>query len=92
MPQLTARHLLFVYGTLKRGYTNWQRYLGIAESHGAAHFVGSAETVEVFPMVIRPEGMAPATRAPEPPVSGDEATECNGPGRCGGAGGSTRIP
>ena len=64
MPQLAARHLLFVYGTLKRGYTNWQRYLGIAESHGAAHFVGSAETVEAFPMVIRPEGMAPATRAP----------------------------
>ena len=64
MTQVTARHLLFVYGTLKRGYTNWQRYLGIAESHGAAHFVGSAETVEAFPMVIRPEGMAPATRAP----------------------------
>ena len=64
MTLLTARHLLFVYGTLKRGYTNWQRYLGIAESHGAAHFVGSAETVEAFPMVVRPEGMAPATRAP----------------------------
>jgi len=64
MPQLTARHLLFVYGTLKRGYTNWQRYLGIAESHGAAHFVGSAETVEAFPMAVRPEGVAPTTRAP----------------------------
>eukprot|EP00964_Phaeocystis_antarctica_P139898 scaffold104676_cov57-Phaeocystis_antarctica.AAC.1 len=64
MTQLTARHLLFVYGTLKRGYTNWQRYLGIAESHGAAHFVGPAETLESFAMVVRPEGVAPATRAP----------------------------
>ena len=62
--ELKTRHLIFVYGTLKRGFTNWHRYLGVAESHGAAHFVGAAQTVDAFPMVVRPPQMAPTTCAP----------------------------
>ena len=63
--RLNARHLLFVYGTLKRGYTNWQRYLGVAESHQAAHYLGSAVTLDTFPMVVRPaDWPGSSTRAP----------------------------
>ena len=62
--KLRTRHLIFVYGTLKRGFTNWHRYLGVAESHGAAHYVGAAQTVDAFPMVVRPPEMAPTTCAP----------------------------
>ena len=82
MPQLAARHLLFVYGTLKRGYTNWQRYLGVAESHQAAHYLGSAVTLDAFPMVVRPaDWPGSSTRAPvlstagtKPGGRADEAT------------------
>lgn len=53
-------HLLFVYGTLKRGFTNHCRYLGEAEAHGKAHFLSCAMTVDSFPLVVRPA----STRAP----------------------------
>ena len=56
--------LLFVYGTLKRGYTNFERYLSLAEAHGGAVFVCHAETVDAFPLVVRPVEMAPATCGP----------------------------
>jgi len=55
---------LFVYGTLKRGLTNYRRYLGPAEEHGKATFLGAATTLERFPLVVRPAHMLPATRAP----------------------------
>jgi len=45
---------LFVYGTLKRGFANHSRYLGLAESCGKAAFLGRAFTRERFPMVVRP--------------------------------------
>ena len=61
---MRTKHLIFVYGTLKRGFTNWQRYLGVAETHGGACFVGCATTVEAFPMVVRPPHMPPTTCAP----------------------------
>ena len=64
MPQLAARHLLFVYGTLKRGYTNHTRYLSVAEAHGGARFVGCGMTAEQFALVLRPKHLPPATCGP----------------------------
>ena len=58
------RSILFVYGTLKRGLTNYERYLGHAEARGAARFLGSGRTTGSFPVVVRPASMAPATRGP----------------------------
>merc|ERR1719401_2219273 len=58
------RHRLFVYGTLKRGFTNYQRYLGLAEERGKAEFIGEAVTLESFPLVVRPAHMPPATCGP----------------------------
>jgi gamma-glutamylaminecyclotransferase len=55
-----GQHAVFVYGTLKRGFTNYTRYLGVAETFGKASFIGNAKTVEHFPMVVR---------SPNPPVS-----------------------
>jgi len=57
-------HRLFVYGTLKRGFTNYKRYLGVAESHGKAKYVGFARTKECFPLVVRPAHVVSTTRAP----------------------------
>lgn len=57
-------HCLFVYGTLKRGCTNHQRYLGLAEERGKAKFIGTGTTSKKFPMVVRPAHIAPPTRAP----------------------------
>eukprot|EP00931_Biecheleriopsis_adriatica_P121198 TRINITY_DN96292_c0_g1_i1.p1 TRINITY_DN96292_c0_g1~~TRINITY_DN96292_c0_g1_i1.p1 ORF type:complete len:322 (-),score=53.29 TRINITY_DN96292_c0_g1_i1:292-1257(-) len=57
-------HTVFVYGTLKRGFTNYLRYLGVAERHGKALFVGGAETREAFPMVIRPKHIPPPSAGP----------------------------
>lgn len=46
-------HLVFVYGTLKRGEPNhfWLQ----DESHGAQDFYGTAETANKFPLVIASE-------------------------------------
>jgi gamma-glutamylcyclotransferase (GGCT)/AIG2-like uncharacterized protein YtfP len=56
--------LLFVYGTLKSGFTNWRRYLSLAEDHGAARLVALGRTHETFPLVVRPASMLPATCGP----------------------------
>eukprot|EP00747_Dinoflagellata_sp_TGD_P131648 gnl/TRDRNA2_/TRDRNA2_174992_c0_seq2.p1 gnl/TRDRNA2_/TRDRNA2_174992_c0~~gnl/TRDRNA2_/TRDRNA2_174992_c0_seq2.p1 ORF type:complete len:185 (-),score=27.71 gnl/TRDRNA2_/TRDRNA2_174992_c0_seq2:102-656(-) len=58
------KYTIFVYGTLKRGFTNYKRYLGVAEAAGKAKFLGCAETSESFLLASR------ATRGPvlmEPP-------------------------
>lgn len=57
-------HTIFVYGTLKRGFTNYERYLGIAESHGKASFVGSATTVDAYHLVVRPRHVLPPSCPP----------------------------
>lgn len=49
---------LFVYGTLKRGFANYSRYLGVAESNTKAAFVADGLTLERFPMVVRPPNAA----------------------------------
>jgi hypothetical protein len=55
---------IFVYGTLKRGYTNHTRYLSVAEDHGTARFIGRAITTDKFPLVIRSKHLPPATCGP----------------------------
>ena len=55
---------IFVYGTLKRGYTNHVRYLSVAENRGGALFLGCARTAKPWPLVVRPAEMLPATRGP----------------------------
>jgi len=57
-------NLIFVYGTLKRGFTNYERYLGVAVASGGATFVGEGMTSEPFPLVIRPAHMPPTTCGP----------------------------
>mmetsp|Transcript_31209 Transcript_31209/g.89553 ORF Transcript_31209/g.89553 Transcript_31209/m.89553 type:complete len:331 (-) Transcript_31209:92-1084(-) len=56
--------ILFVYGTLKRGFTNHARYLAFSEAKKKAAFLGSATTEEKYPMVIRPPHVKPTTCAP----------------------------
>ena len=57
--------LVFVYGTLKRGYTNHARYLSVAEAHGGAQLLHAcATTTEPFALVVRPKHMPPATCGP----------------------------
>jgi len=65
-PQLamSTSHAIFVYGTLKRGFTNYTRYLGVAETEGKAVFLGEATTTSRFPMTLRPPHLVPATNAP----------------------------
>merc|ERR1719296_199485 len=67
-PRRTA---LFVYGTLKRGFTNYERYLGVAETAGKATFMGEATTVTAYPAVVHPA----RTRAPV-------LMDCPGRGHC----------
>mmetsp|Transcript_15813 Transcript_15813/g.45079 ORF Transcript_15813/g.45079 Transcript_15813/m.45079 type:complete len:323 (+) Transcript_15813:87-1055(+) len=55
---------LFVYGTLKRGLTNYDRYLAVAEANGKAAFVGEGTLTVRLPMVLRPKDMPPTTQAP----------------------------
>lgn len=61
---MSTSHAIFVYGTLKRGFTNHTRYLGVAEAEGKAAFLGEATTTASFPMTLRPPHLAPATNAP----------------------------
>jgi len=61
---MSDSHAIFVYGTLKRGFTNYARYLGLAEVAGKAAFLGEATTTVRFPMTLRPPHLAPATNAP----------------------------
>lgn len=56
---------LFVYGTLKRGFFNYSRYLGIAESDSKAVFVGDGCTIESYPMVVRPPNQTGSSGAPQ---------------------------
>ncbi|CAJ1436102.1 unnamed protein product, partial [Effrenium voratum] len=55
---------VFVYGTLKRGFTNHVRYLGLAEKCRKAVYAGRAKTRLRFPMVLRPPHVEPTTVAP----------------------------
>lgn len=57
-------HRVFVYGTLKRGFENYRRYLGIAEACRKAAFVADALTIEKFALVVRPSDLPPSTRGP----------------------------
>ena len=56
---------LFIYGTLKRGYTNYDRYLSHAVAREGAQCLGSATTTDAFHLVIHPERAGHGgTRAP----------------------------
>eukprot|EP00943_MAST-04B_sp_MAST-4B-sp1_P006809 g6809.t1 len=55
---------LFVYGTLKTGYTNYNRYLRYAKQLGRATLVGPAITKGKYAMVLRPPNRLPNTRGP----------------------------
>ena len=55
---------LFVYGTLKQPFTNYERYLEVAVRSGKAVFLGDTTTVECYPLVLRPPTRLPATRGP----------------------------
>lgn len=60
-----SRMLVFVYGTLKRGFTNHARYLAVAEAHGGAQLMHrSAATSSPFRLVVRPKHLLPATCGP----------------------------
>ena len=50
---MTAGHIVFVYGTLKRGYPN--AHVGMPR----ASFIGEARTVERYPLVIGGEWFVP---------------------------------
>lgn len=58
------QHTVFVYGTLKRLFTNHVRYLGVSENRGGARYLGRAQSVEKYPLVVRPKHLLPATLAP----------------------------
>eukprot|EP00747_Dinoflagellata_sp_TGD_P131647 gnl/TRDRNA2_/TRDRNA2_174992_c0_seq1.p1 gnl/TRDRNA2_/TRDRNA2_174992_c0~~gnl/TRDRNA2_/TRDRNA2_174992_c0_seq1.p1 ORF type:complete len:180 (-),score=25.37 gnl/TRDRNA2_/TRDRNA2_174992_c0_seq1:102-641(-) len=69
------KYTIFVYGTLKRGFTNYKRYLGVAEAAGKAKFLGCAETSESFLLASR------ATRGPvlmEPQITEAECHRVKG--------------
>ena len=55
---------LFVYGTLKKGYTNYTRYLKHSKKLGRAKFISPAITVEKYPLILRPTNRLPNTRGP----------------------------
>lgn len=52
--QLVSWHNVFVYGTLKKGFTNYKWYLGPAVELGKAVFVGEGKTKDPFPMTLAP--------------------------------------
>ena len=45
-----SNHLVFVYGTLKRGQPNHEKLTNL--ENGKATFVGEARTVEKWPLVV----------------------------------------
>ncbi|RLN92546.1 hypothetical protein BBJ28_00007084 [Nothophytophthora sp. Chile5] len=57
---------VFVYGTLKRGLVNYERYLQPAEAVGKAEFVGVGRTARAdFHLVLQPDRCVPCLyRAP----------------------------
>ena len=42
-------HLIFVYGTLKRGFANYERVLA---TRSGVRFVAPARTVEAYPLFV----------------------------------------
>ena len=50
---------VFVYGTLKRGFANYQRYLSNAEACGQARYCGPALTCDDHALIVVPEGNMP---------------------------------
>lgn len=58
------KHRLFVYGTLKNGFTNYERYLSLAIARGGAVLLGEGATIQKLPLVIRPINMNPPTCGP----------------------------
>ena len=61
---LAPYNVEYLCDTIRRGLTNYERYLGHAEARGAAQFLGVGRTAGIFPVVVRPASMAPATRGP----------------------------
>ena len=41
-------------GTLKKGYTNYERYMKLAVASRKAKFLGNATSRHPFPLVLRP--------------------------------------
>lgn len=64
---MTPEHVVFVYGTLKKGLYNYRRFLEPAEARGKAVFVGAAKTASAdFHLVVDPEYFVPCVyRAPD---------------------------
>ncbi|XP_065183526.1 gamma-glutamylaminecyclotransferase-like [Sycon ciliatum] len=48
----TARHLVFVYGTLKRGQPNYAKYTADRSNGRVAQFVSRAETEKCYPLIV----------------------------------------
>lgn len=59
-----SSQLVFVCGTLQRGFSDHTRYLGVASKHSNASFVGQAVTIESYPFMVRPRHFPPATCSP----------------------------
>jgi len=57
-------HRVFVYGTLKSGYTNYERYLGVAVKNDKARLIGCGATSERYPMVVKTPDMDSGTCSP----------------------------
>ena len=56
----TMRHNLFVYGTLRRGFYNYDVYLQHAVENGQAQYVGMATTTSPFALKLRGDRQIPA--------------------------------
>mmetsp|Transcript_51055 Transcript_51055/g.153459 ORF Transcript_51055/g.153459 Transcript_51055/m.153459 type:complete len:188 (-) Transcript_51055:705-1268(-) len=56
----TAKTLLFVYGTLKRDFYNYDAYLKPAVHHRRAAFLGAGRTSDAYPLVVRGPRHIPA--------------------------------
>jgi len=72
---------LFVYGTLKTGFTNYQRYLHPALVSDKMSLVDTATTADTFPLVVRPVNMLPATCGPvlmDTPTTGAAGHQISG--------------
>lgn len=61
----SARTLVFVYGTLKVGFTNYKRYLAEAVANGGARLLhDTCQTSQCFQLVVRPKFLLPPTCGP----------------------------